>query len=68
MGKSGLALNIGGNVAIRASTADRAVHARDVAVRGDAAAPLAESYVDSQKIRNGRNLGMEDWQRLSAAA
>ena len=37
MGKSALALGMAANVAVRDDTAGRAVHARDVEVRGDAA-------------------------------
>jgi replicative DNA helicase len=68
MGKSGLALNIGGNVAIRAQL-PTALFTLEMSRSEVMQRYLsAESYVDSQKIRNGRNLGMEDWQRLSAAA
>ena len=40
MGKSALALCMAANVAVRARQAGRAVHARDVEVRGDAAADV----------------------------
>ena len=40
MGKSGLALCMAANLAVRGETPGRAVHARDVEVRGDAAADV----------------------------
>ncbi len=67
MGKSGLALNIAGHVAIRVGL-PVALFTLEMSESEVMQRYLsAESYVDSQRIRTG-NLAGEDWQRLSAAA
>lgn len=68
MGKSGLGLNIASHVSVKLGlpvaffTLEMT---RDEVMQRTLA---SEAMIDSQKIRNGRGLTGEDWQRLSAAA
>jgi replicative DNA helicase len=70
MGKTGLALGVAANAAIRASVPVPVALFTLEMSRSEVMQRLmsSEGLVDSQKVRNGRNLAPEDWERLNSAS